>query len=65
MKKLARTIWWKVNLKLATNQCQLQMGVTGLKLCYFSVYTAHGFLIDQIEFDDGFYKELIDDCCLF
>ena len=42
-------------------QCQLQMGVTNLKLCYFFVYTAHGFLIDHIEFDDEFYKELIKD----
>ena len=46
-------------------QCQLQMGVTGLKLCYFFVYTAHGFLIDQIDFDAEFFKELIKDCCLF
>ena len=46
-------------------QCQLQMGITNTKLCYFFVYTAHGFLIDEIEFNAEFYKELIEDCYLF
>ena len=46
-------------------QCQLQMGVTGLKQCYFFVYTAHGFLIEKIDFDVEFYNVLIEDCCMF
>ena len=46
-------------------QCQLQMGITGLKHCYFFVYTAHGFLMNKIDFDVEFYNELIKDSCMF
>lgn len=39
-------------------QCQQQMGVTGLKLCYFFVYTSHGYFLEEIPFDEEFWKSL-------
>ena len=29
-------------------QCQMQLGVTGLKKCYFMVWICHGFIVDEI-----------------
>jgi len=41
-------------------QCQQQMGVTGLKKCYFFVWTSHGYILEEINFDSDFYKELVE-----
>lgn len=46
-------------------QCQLQMGVTKLKKCYFFIYTAHGHLLSEIDFDEEFYLSLLEKCCKF
>jgi len=40
-------------------QCQQQMGVTKLSKCYFIVYTAHGYLLQEIDFDVDFYEQLV------
>lgn len=39
-------------------QCQMQMAVTGSKLCYFFVWTQHGYILDKITFDDEYWNEL-------
>ena len=39
-------------------QCQMQMGVTGLKTCYFFVWTPHGFFLETVEFDVEFWHYL-------
>ena len=44
------------------SQCQHQMGVTGLKKCIFFVYTAHGHIMNEIEFDQYFYDDLSEKC---
>lgn len=41
-------------------QCQQQMGVTKLSKCYFFVYTSHGFILEEIEFDSQFFEQLIN-----
>ena len=38
-------------------QCQVQMGVTGLKKCHFFVWTSHGHFLEVIEFDPLFWEE--------
>lgn len=35
-------------------QCQLQLGVIGLTKCIFFVYTAHGHILEEIDFDEEF-----------
>ena len=40
-------------------QCQQQMGVAQLNKCYFFVYTSHGFILEEILFDEEFYKQLL------
>ena len=40
-------------------QCQQQMGVTKLNKCYFFVYTAHGFFLEELDFDQEFYDKII------
>ena len=47
------------------SQCQHQMGVTGLKKCIFFVYTAHGHIMNEIEFDQYFYDDLSEKCDRF
>ena len=39
-------------------QYQMQMGVTGCKLCYFFVWTSHGYVIDEILFDAEYWNNL-------
>ena len=42
-------------------QCQMQLGVTGvtgLKKCYFMVWTCHGFIVDEICFDSTLWEYL-------
>ena len=39
-------------------QCQMQLGVTGLKKCYFMVWTCHGFIVDEICFDSALWEYL-------
>ena len=41
------------------------MKITNTKLCNSSIYITHGFLIDEINFDVEFYKELMEDSSLF
>ena len=36
----------------------MQMGVTGCKLCYFFVWTQHGYVMNEIAFDECFWQEL-------
>lgn len=43
-------------------QCQMQMGVTGMKLCYFMVWTPHGKILDEVNFDASFYENLKLSC---
>lgn len=46
-------------------QCQLQMYATNLKKCFFMVWTSHGFVIDDILYDEDFCKNLIEMVKLF
>ena len=39
-------------------QCQVQMGVTGLKKCFFFVWTSHGFFVEEIKFDVQIWEEI-------
>jgi hypothetical protein len=34
-------------------QCQVQMGTAKMINCYFMVWTAHGYIIDKIPFDEA------------
>ena len=48
------------NLSLKRNhryhtQCQMQMAFTGLKTCYFFVWTPHGSFLETIDFDAEFW----------
>uniref|UniRef100_A0A7M5WWY6 YqaJ viral recombinase domain-containing protein n=1 Tax=Clytia hemisphaerica TaxID=252671 RepID=A0A7M5WWY6_9CNID len=47
------------------SQCQFQMGVWNLKKCFFFVYTAHGFILNEIRFDTNFFSELSEKCSNF
>ena len=49
----------KVTHKYYT-QCQLQMHVTGIKRCFFFVWTSHGYVIDEIFYDNEFCAKLVD-----
>ena len=40
-------------------QCQQQTGVTKLSKCYFFVYTSHGYILEEIDFDSEFYENLV------
>lgn len=58
----------EVGLKKSHNyytQCQLQLGVTGLTKCVFFVYTAHGHILEEIDFDQEFYSDLSIKCDRF
>ena len=46
-------------------QCQLQMGVTKIEKCYFFIYTSHGHLLNEIDFDKKFFLSLVEKCCKF
>jgi len=46
-------------------QCQLQLGVAKLNKCYFFVYTAHGFILNEIDFDVNFFSDISEKCCRF
>lgn len=46
-------------------QCQLQMGVTKIEKCYFFIYTSHGYLLSEINFDKEFFLSLVEKCCKF
>ena len=39
-------------------QCQVQMGVTGLKKCFFFVWTSHGYFLEEISFDVQIWEEI-------
>ena len=39
-------------------QCQMQMEITGCKLCYFFVWTSHGYVIDENLFDAEYWNNL-------
>ena len=39
-------------------QCQMQLGVTGIKKSYFMVWTSHGYVIDEIFFDAEYWNNL-------
>ena len=54
----------KKNHKFYT-QCQLQMYVTRAKKCFFMVWTSHGYVIDEIVYDEEFCNELIASLRLF
>ena len=41
-------------------QCQLQMAVTNTKKCYFFVWTSHGYIVDEIDFDKEFCDLLLN-----
>ena len=41
------------------------MGVTGLKKCYFFVYTAHGQFLEEISFDEEYWQYLTETFCRF
>eukprot|EP00111_Clytia_hemisphaerica_P008845 TCONS_00025847-protein len=36
-------------------QCQFQMGILKFKKCYFFLYTAHGHVLEEIEFNEQFF----------
>jgi len=40
-------------------QCQVQMGATGLKKCFFFVWTSHGYFVEEIKFDVHLWEEII------
>ena len=40
-------------------QCQMQMGVTGCKLCYFFVWTPHGYILNELVFNLDFWNDLV------
>ena len=47
-------------------QSQLQMGVTKIEKCYFFIYTSHGHLLNEIDFDkDYLILSLVEKCCKF
>lgn len=46
-------------------QCQLQMGVLNVSKCLFFVYTSHGFILTEINFDKELYTDLLRLCKLF
>ena len=46
-------------------QCQMHMGITGLKRTYFYIWTAHGSSIEIIDFDAEFYHQLKNDIKLY
>ena len=41
------------------------MGVTGLKKCYFFVFTVHGYVIDEIDFEKDYFKDFCSLCSKF
>ena len=41
------------------NQIQFQMGLTGAPWCDFIEYTFKGMVIDRVQFDKDYFKELI------
>ena len=42
-------------------QCQIQMGVTALKKCFFFVSTSHEYFVEELHFD----VELLDEMTSF
>ena len=49
----------KLVLKVSDKYCtqyQMQMGVTGCKLCHFFVWTSHGYEVDEILFDAEYWN---------
>ena len=39
-------------------QCQVQMGATGLKRCFFFVWTSHGYFAEEVKFDVQLWEEI-------
>ena len=39
-------------------QCQIQMGVTALRKCFFFVWTSHGYFVEEIHFDVELWDEM-------
>ncbi len=46
-------------------QCQFQMGILKLKKCFFFVYTAHGYILNEIHFNENFFLQLTEKCSDF
>ena len=46
-------------------QCQVQMGVTGLKKCFFFVWTSHGHFVEEIHFDVQLWQEITNLFAMF
>ena len=46
-------------------QCQVQMGVTGLRKCFFFVWTSHGYFAEEIHFDVELWEEITNLFTLF
>jgi hypothetical protein len=41
-------------------QCQVQMGVTGIKKSYFMVWTPHGYVLDTLYFDPKLWESMTE-----
>ena len=39
-------------------QCQIQMGVTALRKCFFFVWTSNGYFVEEIQFDVELWDEM-------